>query len=205
MTGAAFRLDTTVDLSPWQGMVDRMRTFGGDPMDRAMDELGEGLVSSTIKRVHSQHSPSGVPWPQSERAKQDGGETLIDKRMLLLSFTHNVLQGQGVEWGSPVKYARVHNEGADIIIEPHTVKVFRRVESGKGASGQGWSAFANGGRFAKASKANFSWETVTKRYTVHLPQREFLGLDNADISNGISVLTKHLAAEILARDLGAVS
>jgi phage gpG-like protein len=202
MAGAAFTFSVSVDAKPWEGMIARLRAFPDQRLDAANDEIGEGLVSSTKQRFHAQHTPMGNPWKPSERAKRDRGETLIDKGMLIGSLTHNVLPRHGVEWGSNKIYARVHQEGADIIIPPRQATLTRKVESGKGASGKGWSGIVGG--FVKASRGNFSQTVKIGGYTVHMPARPYLGIDQADNAMITATYTRHLAAALLGRSPGAL-
>jgi phage gpG-like protein len=208
MASAALTVTASADLSAWQGMADRLRAFGGAPLDAAMDEIGEGLVSSTKARFHAQHDPSGNPWKPSQRAIDEQGETLIDTAKLIGSLTHNVMQGKGVEWGSPMVYARVHQEGADIIVYPRSQKIYRDKEKLQRAANRpfGEKVDLSLYQFVKKSKATFeSWATITEKYTIHVTPRPYLGIDNADIAMGIGVLTRHLSQQLLGRALGATS
>lgn len=80
-----------------------------------MIDIGNFLEGSTKDRLmQSNTSPGGVPWPQSMRAKEDGGKTLVDSRRLLGSIV-NVPGAKSVEIGSNLVYAGIHQTGGDIV------------------------------------------------------------------------------------------
>ncbi|MDK4689700.1 phage virion morphogenesis protein [Kingella negevensis] len=56
-------------------------------LSEPMREVGRKLETSVIQNYNQQRSPSGVPWIQSQRAKKDGGKTLIDTGRMLASLT----------------------------------------------------------------------------------------------------------------------
>lgn len=197
--GAALQIDAHYDDASVRAALGRLAQFPGGRLDAASDEAGEYLVSTTVKRFHAQQSPLGTPWKPSHRAKKVGGETLIDTGMLIRSLTHNVLAGKGVEWGSPVKYAAVHQEGATFTVYPRSQKVYRRATKGKTYS-------ELSPRFVKKSQANFfSWATIANPYLVKIPARPFLGLDEADAQAVPALFARHLGAALLGLKPGAAS
>jgi phage virion morphogenesis protein len=50
-------------------------------------EIGEHLVASTQMRFKEETAPDGTRWPQSIRAREEGGQTLSDTRRLRNSIT----------------------------------------------------------------------------------------------------------------------
>ena len=76
------------------------------------DQIGRSLVSATRLRFERETAPDGKPWLKSIRALATGGQTLTDKGTLRRSITHNVTaDGQGVEVGSNLVYAAIHQFG----------------------------------------------------------------------------------------------
>ena len=76
------------------------------------DEIGNHLVSSVTQRFKDGVDPDGNPWKPSERAKREGGKTLVDRAHLRDSNTYQVfLDGSGVEAGSDMVYAAIHQFG----------------------------------------------------------------------------------------------
>lgn len=78
-----------------------------------MDAIGAYLVSSAHRRFERQAGPDGKAWPQSLRARIQGGWTLLDSGRLRASLTW--LAGRDtVEVGSNVIYAAIHQLGGTI-------------------------------------------------------------------------------------------
>lgn len=193
MAGVSMTLNVKLEAQPLRDMYARMARFGQGAVDRMDDAVGAAMVSSTQRRFREQHDPLGNPWKPSKRALRTHGQTLIDRGMLVGSLTYNVLSGKGVEWGSPMKYAAVHQTGADITIYPRSQQIFRHI---KGNVLQP--------RFVKKSKSNYaSWATIAHAYTIHIPARPFLGIDTADAKEIEDTAVRHEAAEIIGSTPGA--
>jgi phage gpG-like protein len=75
-----------------------------------MDILGMEIEVDIEENFEGEHSPAGIPWPKSGRARETGGKTLTDTRRLRGSMTHNA-SARSVEIGTNVVYARRHNDG----------------------------------------------------------------------------------------------
>lgn len=75
-----------------------------------MDIIGMVLEVDAQDNFEGEHSPAGVPWLKSQRAKETGGKTLQDSRRLFLSLTHRS-GATFAEVGTNVIYARRHNQG----------------------------------------------------------------------------------------------
>ncbi|MCG7657123.1 phage virion morphogenesis protein [Wielerella bovis] len=65
-----------------------------------MREIGRRLETSVIQNYNQQRSPAGVAWIPSQRAKKDGGKTLIDTGRMLASLSF-VSGNDWVEIGYP--------------------------------------------------------------------------------------------------------
>jgi phage virion morphogenesis protein len=76
-------------------------------------EIGEHLVASTQMRFKEETAPDGTRWPQSIRAREEGGQTLSDTRRLRNSITC-AARPDRVEVGTNDKRAPVHQFGATI-------------------------------------------------------------------------------------------
>jgi len=76
------------------------------------DEIGSYLDSSVTQRFKEGVDPEGVPWIESERAKQEGGKTLVNKTHLRDSITH-IPSDDSVEHGSDMIYAAIHQFGGE--------------------------------------------------------------------------------------------
>jgi phage virion morphogenesis protein len=113
------------------------------------DLIGAMLVTSTEDRFERETDPEGNPWPPSIRALTTGGKTLTDTAYLRNSLEH-VASDDGVEVGTNVPYAAIHQVGGTI--RPVTARKL---------------VFEIAGRTVFADE-------------VTIPKRAFLGLDDAD-------------------------
>jgi phage virion morphogenesis protein len=137
------------------------------------DEIGASLVVSTQMRFEREISPEGTAWPPSMRAVIEGGRTLTDTARLLQSITH-IASDSGVEVGTNVLYAAIHQFGGTIQAKTDKGLVFR------GAAGQ--------------------W--VRKRQ-VTIPPRPFVGLDDDDEAEIVAIAEDWLAEALDQDDAGA--
>lgn len=146
------------------------------------DEIGAYGVSSTQKRFIDQSDVEGNPWKQSWRAKLQNGQTLRDTGRLMNSMTHNVLNN-GVEWGTDVVYAAIHNFGGTIKHEPRVRQTYFK----QGRDG------TVGNKFVKKSKSNFMQETMGMAYSVEMPERSFLGINAEDDESILDIIGRHIS------------
>lgn len=80
--------------------------------EHIMDPIGSHLVASTLRRFETERGPDGTPWLRSARAVAEGGRTLTDTGRLRGSIAHTFTDGgRGVEVGSNVAYAAIHQFG----------------------------------------------------------------------------------------------
>lgn len=79
-------------------------------------EIGEYLVSSTQERFRSETAPDGSSWPQSVRAREEGGQTLSLTRRLRNSITY-AARPDRVEVGTNDRRAVVHQYGKKIRVK----------------------------------------------------------------------------------------
>ena len=142
--------------------------FGG-----LLDEIGETVKTQTMRRFENETAPDGSRWPQSLRAKLEGGQTLTDTGRLRDSITYAVAMDKGsVEVGTNVVYAAIHQEGG--VITAKTSKGLR---------------FRVGG----------SWSTKRQ---VEIPARPYIGLnaqDEADLDEVIQDWAKEQIKEAFAQ------
>ena len=107
--GAGVRLSVEVDDAELREQLNRL-VFRLANVDPILDNIGRRLVTSTINRFEREHAPDGTPWKPSARAEEEGGQTLTDTARLRQSITHRV-RGDGVEVGTNVVYAAIHQFG----------------------------------------------------------------------------------------------
>lgn len=80
--------------------------------DRARREIGEYLVGEVQDNLDGQKLFDGSPMPQSKAAIARKGKTLIAKHHLYDSYVYQLTRG-GLEVGSAMVYARIHNFGGE--------------------------------------------------------------------------------------------
>jgi phage gpG-like protein len=130
--------------------------------------IGGRMVTSTVLRFQDEVSPEGVKWIPSQRVLKHGGKTLQLHGYLVGSITYNA-GPDGVEWGSPLRYAAAMQGGASIRVYARSQQLYRLV------SADGISA-----RFVRKSKSNFVQRATIGEHQVNIPARPFLGISSDD-------------------------
>lgn len=146
------------------------------PLWQAFGQYGE---TSTRLRFKNQVGPDGAAWKPSARVRQHGGQTLVLKARLLRSITYNATNA-GVEWGSNVVYARIHQLGGKINKLAHSSTLRLRTTAAGTLLRQ-----KDHGHLAVFAKATHK-RAVERRYTVeahtiNMPARPFLGVNAVDV------------------------
>ncbi|MPZ57615.1 MAG: phage virion morphogenesis protein [Rhizobiales bacterium] len=157
--GVRIRVDAEAALRDLGRMMARAEKPRG-----MFDAIGASLVTSTQMHFERGTGPDGSPWPPSLRALTEGGKTLIDSAILMQSITF-VASDTGVEVGTNILYAAVHQFGATI----------------QAKTDQGL-------RF----KVGDQW---VRKDSVTIPARPFLGLDDADSAEIVHIAEDWLAGE----------
>lgn len=150
-----------IDDADAQRALARLIDAGGDT-EPMMDEIGGMLVASTVQRFEQGVAPDGTPWKESIRAREQGGQTLVDSARLKQSITHRPAPGQ-VEVGTNVIYAAIQQFGGTITAKSARALVFRIPGAG--------------------------WATVS---SVTIPARPFLGLSDEDAAEIPRIVVDHL-------------
>lgn len=110
----------TID-DDFKRFVDGLRSrIDGIDMEPLYDEVGEILLASVARnfRVGGRYAVSGdgefvggtMHWPESRRAKEQSGQTLLDTGQLAASITKRV-GPDGVTIGTNKVYAAIHHYG----------------------------------------------------------------------------------------------
>jgi phage gpG-like protein len=185
MAGPAIQV--TIDDSPFRAALLRLQDFGDSGMLPALTAIGAAMVTSTKLRFTRGVGPDGAPWKPSQRAKREGGKTLILSGRLWQSVAYNAT-ASFVEWGTNVLYASIHQFGGTIRRQPHAHTIYRHV--GKDGIEPG---------FVKKKRSNFAQDVAIKAYNVLMPARPYLGIDQADKAEALDILTRHTAAAAAGR------
>lgn len=97
----------TGDWGKFDGRLERVVGFNFTALSK---EIGEHIVTSTQERFKKGVGPGGEPWPQSIRAKEEQGQTLVKTKRLMGSLSYRA-SGTQVAAGTNVIYASVHQTG----------------------------------------------------------------------------------------------
>lgn len=98
------------DWSRLEGNLQRLSRLNFTALHK---EIGEHLVSSSRERFRTETAPDGTRWPQSIRARAEGGRTLTDTALLKNSISYRARPDR-VEVGTNDKRAHTHQEGIEI-------------------------------------------------------------------------------------------
>lgn len=174
-----------IDGSALQTALDRLVDYGENP-GPILDEIGGAMVQRTQERFERGEGPGGAKWQPSQRALAEGGKTLIDTARLMQSITHRVT-AEGVEWGTNVEYAAIHQFGGVIETKARTQTL----------------AFGKDGRFAsrksaKRRKAGAIAIAIAElhAFSFKMPARPYIGFDETDRKTIEDILGNRIAAAL---------
>lgn len=97
----------------WSQLEGKLHNIAATNFTALHENIGEYMVSSIQDRFDSETDPQGQRWPQSRRARMEGGQTLSDTGTLRNSFTHRA-RADRADIGTMDKRASVHQKGATI-------------------------------------------------------------------------------------------
>ena len=146
----------------------RLRALAGD-LTPVLDEIGDQLVDNVLERFRRGVGPDGQAWPVSQRAEEEGGQTLVDSGRLRESIVSEA-GPSSVTVGTNVLYARIHQLGGTI--RPKT---------------------ADRLRFRLADGQFVAVDSVT------LPARPYLGIGAEDASDIENIALRRIAEITRAR------
>lgn len=165
MDGVSIRVNDAAVRAAVGRVVDRMTNARG-----LYDGIGAAMVVSTQMRFERERAPDGNPWPQSLRARLEGGKTLQLSARLVQSITH-IPDDDGVAWGSDVAYARIHQLGGTIKREARIQTIYRRYDARTDELSD---------RFVTKRMSNFATDHEVGAYEIDMPARPYLGIDDDD-------------------------
>ena len=136
-----------------------------------------GLISLIVKRSIVQNFNSEgrpKPWKPSQRVLKEGGKTLSDTSILKTSFQETSTP-LSAEVSTTIEYAAIHNFGGTINRKARQSNLFfKQFKSGKRKGKT---------LFSKESKASFGKQVQSRAYTIKMPQREFMMVQEEDWEN----------------------
>ncbi len=153
MSGVQMRF--TLDDRELAAQVDGMIARGSD-LGEPLDDIGQDMVSISLRAFEESRTPEGVPWQPSAAATREGRKTLIDRgqRGGLMGSLSYIVGPDGVTYGTNMVYAAIHQTGGTIQT-PHA----RRAAEQNAGTGFG-QAFAE--------------------QVIVLPSRAFVGASDTD-------------------------
>lgn len=168
------KITVQLDASRLQGVLSRLGERAADlkPLWRA---IGRDVTEQARLQFRDSKDPYDVPWkalaPSTQaanRGRRRGGKPLMDTGRLRNSIAWRLL-GNGVEVGSSVRYAAIHQFGGTIDHAARSIRVrLRKVKLESGAHAV---------RFAKDShkRATTKWGEAAA-WKVKIPARPFIGV-----------------------------
>jgi phage gpG-like protein len=166
MSGALMRVelvDQDIALASLGDLI--ARTGNPTPL---FENIGLSLVTSTQRRFDTGVGVDGSPWPPSLRVIAHGGKTLVLSARLYRSITFTA-SATGVEIGTNVIYAAIHQFGGDINQDARKQTVHFKTNKRTGQT-----------RFSKAKGSTSHKEVTIGARVIHMPARPFIGLDDDD-------------------------
>ena len=168
---AGTHITITVDDAQAHAMLERLGEPGTQDL---MPRLGEYLQDSTKERFKTQTAPDGTAWAPLQPRYARRKKYAKDKILTLRGYLRDIPRWQpvgdsGVEVGTNVKYAAIHQLGGSIDQNAQSRKVRYRSVSGR-------VLFAG-----KKDKKGVTERWVTRgAYQVNIPARPFLGISTED-------------------------
>jgi len=159
-----------------QSRIAAMISAGND-----MRPLFVNIASIMHSEVEANFQAGGrdPQWPESERVKKHGGQTLIDSAQLISSIQEFVT-GSSTGVSTNKAYAAIHNFGGDIERKPHHGSVRLRTDAKGNLLRQ--SGNNNLAVFAKSShKRAMEKSFSSEGWIIHMPQREFMKISDGGI------------------------
>lgn len=163
-----------------------------------MDALGGHFVFSAQRNIETETAPDGTKWPPlsprtankriGRKGRRGYAHMLRVTARLYQSLSYEATD-TSVEWGSNVKYARIHQLGGTIDMparEGHvTLKSIRRKGGGVRS------------RFARRGAKGATERAINIRgHQIHIPARPYLGISAADEAAIPAIAAEYLRSEV---------
>lgn len=94
----------------WKKLTKVLNRLENVDFAKLHENIGEVLISTTHERFRNGRAPNGSKW---KRGLKGTGQTLVQSRLLRNSVTKRFSR-EGVEVGTNIKYARIHQKGGTI-------------------------------------------------------------------------------------------
>lgn len=195
MSGASIDLGTNADalgtaIDDIAARLDDVR-----PM---LHDMGAYGILSTQRRFETRRGPDGQPWaPLARRTARERIKRGRDPANIL-RLTARLYQSFAVEvtgtasaaelaWGTNVAYAAIHQFGGTIAMPARESTIYRFYDERRDEVD--W-------RFRSRARSNFASTVSIGAYTITIPARPYLGIDDADLVELTAIGEQHLAMAI---------
>jgi phage gpG-like protein len=187
-----FGMTATFDDVQLSDAVHRLAEFPGERQNALFAAIGNAGVTKTVLRFQTQTGPDGQPWLPSKRVLKEGGKTLQLHGYLVGSIVYNLL-ANGVEWGSGLVYALIHQLGGTITSYARGQTVGRKLDK-DGITG----------KFVKRRHADLIQFLTLPEYRITIPARPYVGMDGDDAKEFASLGVLHLQAALLGTTVSSL-
>jgi phage gpG-like protein len=152
-------------------------------LTRAMDGIADELSARVANGFRDQKDPWGTPWlplrPSTIRARRKGKgggspQILRDQGLLQKVSIAQRVDPLTIEFGSNLRYAAVHQFGADVSVSARRAEV--RLRTVKNANGKRVTRFAK-----KSHKRVITKWGVSGSYRFKIPARPFLPIRKGNV------------------------
>lgn len=192
MAGISASIDT-------QELIDglaRLERVATDPRG-AYDAIGAHFVFSTQRNIELEQSPEGKRWPSLSprtaasrvgKGRRGYEHMLRVTNRLYQSISYNVLS-DGVEWGSNLVYARIHQLGGTINMPARRGSVTLKRIRKKGGGIRS--------RFARTGAKGGELRDVSIRgHQIRVPARPYLGISPFDREEVSEIIANYIRKEV---------
>lgn len=159
-----------------------------DDLTQAWAIVGAAIRQSTDKRFAQQVDPTGQPWAPlapatAARKAKSGRDQILQETGRLRQSIETVPASDGVEIGTNLVYAAVHQFGGTRDVAPHSVTIYRQFFKSTGLLSN---------KFVKKSKSNFATDHEVGAHSIATPARPFLGITPEDIDNAQKIIVDYI-------------
>ncbi len=110
---AGITLKTGIDDKDFTELIRNLKSLNHGRLRTALKAMGNAVHKEAMEAFENERSPGGEGWDKSDRAEEEGGQTLSDTGRLKSSVSVSA-GADSVEVGTNAIYAAIHQFGGDI-------------------------------------------------------------------------------------------
>lgn len=172
-------LDLKIDLSAYNEALAKLIRATTDRRDM-MTAIAGTMLDAVETNFEQEGRPKWMGWSPAY-AKKRGPGKILQKSGRLAASIRAATSNDEATVGSNVRYARIHNEGGEIKHEARTKNLYFKQYKNGSVSRQ----------FVKKRNSNFVQSATVGAYTVKMPARPFLQLNNEDMKEIENTVTRY--------------